>query len=125
VGVFTYFFTELKIPFFHMTIAAKKAGISDKTLPLNLVNCKETELFAQMIDFEARLDATISRKTLDIQDQLQKPQRKSLRTLRIFMSNSCQTNLLDQTNSHNWTFAIQGRLLDVFLILICIGSKYP
>jgi hypothetical protein len=35
----------------------------------------ESKLYLQMQDFERRLDATITRKTLDIQDALVKPQK--------------------------------------------------
>jgi SWI/SNF-related matrix-associated actin-dependent regulator of chromatin subfamily D len=69
----------------------------------------ESQLYTQLSEFEQRLDATITRKTLDIQDQLSKPIKKIPRILRVFISNSYSVD------TETWTATIQGRLLDVCL----------
>jgi SWI/SNF-related matrix-associated actin-dependent regulator of chromatin subfamily D len=70
----------------------------------------------EMQEFERRLDATITRKTLDIQDALAKPPKRISRTLRIFLSNTSENQSEEEItmDTPSWTFKIQGLLLDVF-----------
>ncbi|KAI8901336.1 SWI/SNF complex 60 kDa subunit [Globomyces pollinis-pini] len=80
----------------------------------------ESRLFMQIQEFERRLDATITRKTLDIQDALAKPPKRINRTLRIFLSNTSANQPYDPVDESvplpdrvpSWTFKIEGRLLD-------------
>ncbi|RUS30536.1 hypothetical protein BC938DRAFT_479279 [Jimgerdemannia flammicorona] len=85
----------------------------------------ESRLYNELVEFEKRLDATIMRKRLDIQEAMGKPV-KTKRTLRVFLSNmaSDQPSQLqsdaDEDNvdlgsggAPSWTLKIEGRLLDV------------
>ncbi|KAI9259356.1 SWIB/MDM2 domain-containing protein [Sporodiniella umbellata] len=76
------------------------------------------------MDFEKKLDETIMRKKLDIQESLGKP-AKVRRTLRLFVSNQTATpndeeqisqgkeNTYDlSNNAPSWTLKIEGGLLD-------------
>ncbi|KAJ3223865.1 SWI SNF, matrix associated, actin dependent regulator of chromatin, sub d, member 3, partial [Clydaea vesicula] len=83
----------------------------------------ESKLFTQLQDFEKRLDQTILRKRLDIQEALSKPM-KTQRFLRIFLSNLAsdqyveeggqEDNNMDADNIKcpSWTLRIEGRLLE-------------
>ncbi|KAI8143117.1 hypothetical protein BJV82DRAFT_611421 [Fennellomyces sp. T-0311] len=83
----------------------------------------ESKLYTELSEFEKKLDATIMRKRLDVQEALGKP-TKVKRTLRIFVSNtssdqiSAQQNADDENfdfnsgNPPSWTLKIEGRLLD-------------
>ncbi|KAJ3302674.1 SWI SNF, matrix associated, actin dependent regulator of chromatin, sub d, member 3 [Kappamyces sp. JEL0829] len=82
----------------------------------------ESKIYMQMQDFERRLDATISRKMLDIHDSLAKPPKKTTRTMRLFLSNTAANQSVPGTDdpssllvdrSPSWTFKIEGRLLDI------------
>jgi SWI/SNF-related matrix-associated actin-dependent regulator of chromatin subfamily D len=51
---------------------------TDKSLPKKIESyVPESKLYNEMLEFERRLDATIMRKTLDIQDALAKPSKVS------------------------------------------------
>ena len=81
----------------------------------------------ELLEFERRLDATITRKTLDIQDAASKPgkvvkiNKHTIRTLRIFLSNLAANQNpdtlgdldIEADRTPSWTFKIEGRLLDV------------
>ncbi|EIE83923.1 hypothetical protein RO3G_08628 [Rhizopus delemar RA 99-880] len=82
------------------------------------------ELYTELVEFEKKLDATIVRKKLDIQEALGKP-TKIRRTLRLFISNTVtpvdqqqelksEDNAFDLNNNNapSWTLKIEGKLLD-------------
>ena len=79
----------------------------------------ESQAYMDLLSFERKLDATIIRKRLDIQEVLKKPM-KTKRKLRIFITNTSYTNQSkspgDQLNSEEcqttWELKIEGRLLD-------------
>ncbi|KAJ3043895.1 SWI SNF, matrix associated, actin dependent regulator of chromatin, sub d, member 3 [Rhizophlyctis rosea] len=85
----------------------------------------ESKLYTELQEFEKKLDATISRKKLDLQDTLSKP-LKTKRTLRVFLSNlaadqyvevgdlGAPEDAFDLENARipSWTLRIEGRLLD-------------
>ncbi|KAI8903988.1 SWI/SNF-related matrix-associated actin-dependent regulator of chromatin subfamily D member 1-like protein [Gorgonomyces haynaldii] len=85
---------------------SKRKRPQDKTLPY-LDNVPESQLYSQLLEFEKRLDATITRKTLDVQDQLQKPWKKIVKQLRVFLSHTA--------DGQGWTFTMQGQLVEVRL----------
>ncbi|KAJ3090497.1 SWI SNF, matrix associated, actin dependent regulator of chromatin, sub d, member 1 [Quaeritorhiza haematococci] len=100
----------------------KRKRPTDKALPKKIETyVPESKLYMQLQEFEKRLDATIVRKRLDIQESLAKPM-KTKRTLRVFLSNLSS----DQYGSGgiedagdmaagkvpSWTLRIEGRLLD-------------
>ncbi|KAI1309507.1 SWI SNF, matrix associated, actin dependent regulator of chromatin, sub d, member 1 [Mortierella claussenii] len=81
----------------------------------------ESKLYSELLDFEKKLDATIMRKRLDLQETLNKPV-KIKRTLRIFISNLSHDQdtpeseddepQLDKGPTPSWTLKIEGRLVD-------------
>ncbi|KAF9924075.1 SWI SNF, matrix associated, actin dependent regulator of chromatin, sub d, member 1 [Linnemannia zychae] len=81
----------------------------------------ESKLYTELLEFEKKLDATIMRKRLDLQETLNKPV-KTKRTLRIFISNlshdqespeSEEDELrLDSGPTPSWTLKVEGRLID-------------
>ncbi|KAF8930833.1 SWI SNF, matrix associated, actin dependent regulator of chromatin, sub d, member 1 [Haplosporangium gracile] len=81
----------------------------------------ESKLYTELLEFEKKLDATIMRKRLDLQETLNKPV-KTKRTLRIFISNLSHDQetpesdedepRLDSGPTPSWTLKIEGRLVD-------------
>ncbi|KAF9971687.1 SWI SNF, matrix associated, actin dependent regulator of chromatin, sub d, member 1 [Actinomortierella ambigua] len=81
----------------------------------------ESKLYTELVDFEKKLDATIMRKRLDLQEALAKP-AKTKRTLRIFVSNLSHDQdvpeadddetALDKGATPSWTLKVEGRLVD-------------
>ncbi|KAF9344898.1 SWI SNF, matrix associated, actin dependent regulator of chromatin, sub d, member 1 [Mortierella sp. AD094] len=81
----------------------------------------ESKLYTELLDFEKKLDATIMRKRLDLQETLNKPV-KIKRTLRIFISNLSHDQdtpeseddepQLDKGPTPSWTLKVEGRLVD-------------
>jgi hypothetical protein len=99
----------------------KRKRPTDKVLPKKIeAYVPEAIIYENMMELEKRLDATIMRKSLDIQDVLLKPAKKIPRKLRIFLSNLAanQDGAVDLTvaspdSSPSWTFKLEGRLLEV------------
>ncbi|KAJ3272401.1 snoRNP complex protein nop56 [Terramyces sp. JEL0728] len=76
----------------------KRKRPTDKTLSRKIeAYVPESKLFNQMQEYERRLDATITRKALDIQDSLSKPPKKVNRTMRVFLSNLASNQPWDTT----------------------------
>lgn len=79
----------------------------------------ESKLYKELVEFEKKLDATIMRKRLDIQEALGKP-TKIKRTLRLFVSNTTSQPMNNEELDFNlnndiapsWTLKIEGKLLD-------------
>ncbi|KAF9910094.1 SWI SNF, matrix associated, actin dependent regulator of chromatin, sub d, member 1 [Lobosporangium transversale] len=81
----------------------------------------ESKLYSELLQFEKKLDATIMRKRLDLQETLNKPV-KIKRTLRIFISNLSHDQdalesedeepQLDKGPTPSWTLKVEGRLVD-------------
>ena len=80
----------------------------------------ESQAYMDLLSFERKLDATIMRKRLDIQEVLKKPM-KTKRKLRIFITNTIYSNQNTKTPADNqsddscqttWELKIEGRLLD-------------
>ncbi|KAJ3051187.1 SWI SNF, matrix associated, actin dependent regulator of chromatin, sub d, member 3 [Rhizophlyctis rosea] len=97
----------------------------DKNLPKKIEPyVPESKLYTELQEFEKKLDATITRKKLDLQDSLSKP-IKQKRTLRVFLSNLAADQYvevsdlgagdafdLESARIPSWTLKIEGRLLD-------------
>ena len=96
----------------------------------------ESKVYTELCEFEKKIDSIIMRKRLDIQEAVGKP-AKTMRTLRIFVSNTAadqpmqqQQNDMDDDgidlssgSAPSWTLRIEGRLLDVsFWLLAPIPS---
>jgi SWI/SNF-related matrix-associated actin-dependent regulator of chromatin subfamily D len=68
--------------------AKKKKKLADKILPQKVRELvPESQAYMDLLSFERKLDSTIMRKRLDIQEALKRP-IKQKRTLRIFVSNT-------------------------------------
>ncbi|ORZ02526.1 SWI/SNF and RSC complex subunit Ssr3 [Syncephalastrum racemosum] len=101
----------------------KKKRPTDRNMPPKIeAFVPESKLYTELTEFEKKLDATIMRKRLDIQEALGKP-TKTRRTLRIFVSNTAADQTaqngddenafdLNSGNAPSWTLKIEGRLLD-------------
>ncbi|KND03228.1 uncharacterized protein SPPG_02282 [Spizellomyces punctatus DAOM BR117] len=105
----------------------KRKRPADRVLPKKIeAYIPESRLYTQLQEVEKKLDATISRKKLDMMEQ--KNQLKpSKRTLRIFLSNLSSDQYvemnplsenedvfsLESMRAPSWTLRIEGRLLDL------------
>ncbi len=70
----------------------------------------ESHAYMDLLSFERKLDATIARKRLDIQEALKKPMKQK-RKLRIFISNTTVPGK-DEDQPSGWELRVEGRLLD-------------
>lgn len=114
--------------------AAKKRKITDKNIPLALLHSPEfaedSQMYRDLLDMERRLDWTMTRKRVEVQDALGRV-ISTTRTLRIFMSHTIsgqpwQTGVAEAGSSEEvkvnpetgegipaWSFRIEGRLLEL------------
>merc|ERR1719163_794419 len=66
----------------------KKKKLADKILPQKVRELvPESQAYMDLLAFERKLDSTIMRKRLDIQEALKRPMKQK-RKLRIFISNT-------------------------------------
>lgn len=74
----------------------------------------------ELLAFERKLDATIMRKRLDIQEALKRPM-KVKRKLRIFLTSQFHLPKTDPENEDDatthWDLRIEGKLLDDVCII--------
>ncbi|CAG8498667.1 14363_t:CDS:10 [Funneliformis caledonium] len=103
---------------------SKKKRAVERNIPekLNAI-VPESRFYTELQEFERRLDTTITRKRLEIQETINKPMRVK-RTLRVFISNTAinqnpvqretDENELEycDANTPAWILRIEGRLLD-------------
>ncbi|XP_047332041.1 SWI/SNF complex component SNF12 homolog [Impatiens glandulifera] len=95
----------------------KKPKLSEKQIPDKVAAIlPESALYTQLLEFEARVDAALSRKKIDIQEAIKAPPRFQ-KTLRIFVFNTFANQ--KQSVSENkdveppsWSLKIAGRILD-------------
>ncbi|KZS95948.1 SWI/SNF complex 60 kDa subunit [Sistotremastrum niveocremeum HHB9708] len=107
--------------------AAKKRKITDRTLPASLgAEFEDAALYNQLLEIERKMDWTVTRKKVEMQEMLHKPITVT-RKLRIFLSHSCSgqswqasddtplpPNSLDFETGQgipSWSFKVEGRLL--------------
>ncbi|XP_073832853.1 brahma-associated protein 60 [Musca autumnalis] len=97
--------------------AKKKKKLADKILPQKVRDLvPESQAYMDLLTFERKLDATIMRKRLDIQEALKRPMKQK-RKLRIFISNTFYpskepTNDGDEGSLASWELRVEGRLLE-------------
>ncbi|KAM7350790.1 brahma-associated protein 60 [Cochliomyia hominivorax] len=97
--------------------AKKKKKLADKILPQKVRDLvPESQAYMDLLTFERKLDATIMRKRLDIQEALKRPMKQK-RKLRIFISNTFYpskepTNDGDEGSVASWELRVEGRLLE-------------
>ncbi|XP_068664508.1 SWI/SNF complex component SNF12 homolog [Aristolochia californica] len=95
----------------------KKQKLPEKQLPDRVAALlPESALYTQLVDFEARVDAALSRKKIDIQESLKNPPCIQ-KTLRIYVFNTYanQTrNIPEKPNLEppSWSLKIIGKILE-------------
>ncbi|KAG7307326.1 SWI SNF- matrix-associated actin-dependent regulator of chromatin sub D [Plutella xylostella] len=91
--------------------AKRKKRLADKVLPQKVRDLvPESQAYMDLLAFERKLDATIMRKRLDIQEALKRPMKQK-RKLRIFISNTFYPGQGDNAVA-SWELRVEGRLLD-------------
>merc|ERR1711976_867831 len=94
----------------------KKRRLADKILPQKVRELvPESQAYMDLLAFERKLDSTIMRKRLDIQEALKRPMKQK-RKLRIFISNTTfpakEGESGDEPSTTGWELRVEGRLLD-------------
>ncbi|GAQ90942.1 SWIB/MDM2 domain superfamily protein [Klebsormidium nitens] len=96
----------------------KKKKAAEKQIPERIAAfVPESRLYSQLLELEKRVDATIARKKLDIQEALKIPQRTA-RTLRVYVFNTSadqpaggRKKAAAKMDPPSWTLHLTGRLL--------------
>ncbi|MEE6509161.1 hypothetical protein FKM82_024640 [Ascaphus truei] len=101
--------------------SAKKKKMADKILPQRIRELvPESQAYMDLLAFERKLDQTIMRKRLDIQEALKRP-IKQKRKLRIFISNTFNPAKSDAEDGEgtvaSWELRVEGRLLEDSLVI--------
>ncbi|XP_035894691.1 brahma-associated protein of 60 kDa-like [Anopheles stephensi] len=100
--------------------AKKRKKLADKILPQKVRELvPESQAYMDLLAFERKLDATITRKRLDIQETLKRPMKQK-RKLRIFISNTFypaqqEPDPMNPTMPRvepSWELRVEGRLLE-------------
>merc|ERR1719510_581173 len=93
--------------------AKKKKRLADKILPQKVRELvPESQAYMDLLAFERKLDSTIMRKRLDIQEALKRPMKQK-RKLRIFISNtSFPAKEGEEGSVASWELRVEGRLID-------------
>merc|ERR1719295_524952 len=93
----------------------KKKKLADKILPQKVRELvPESQAYMDLLAFERKLDSTIMRKRLDIQEALKRPMKQK-RKLRIFISNTsfpAKEGEGDEGSVASWELRVEGRLID-------------
>ncbi|KAL5713796.1 hypothetical protein ACHQM5_015841 [Ranunculus cassubicifolius] len=95
----------------------KKRKLPEKHLPDKVAALlPESALYTQLLEFEARVDAALARKKIDIQESLKNPPCIQ-RTLRVYVFNtfSNQTHSIPERQNAeppSWSLKIIGRILE-------------
>ncbi|CAL8109410.1 unnamed protein product [Orchesella dallaii] len=96
--------------------AKKKKKQAEKILPQKVRDLvPESQAYMDLLAFERKLDATIMRKRLDIQEALKRPMKQK-RKLRIFISNTFyppkEPTETEEGTVASWELRVEGRLLE-------------
>ena len=105
--------------------AKKKKKLADKILPQKVRELvPESQAYMDLLSFERKLDSTIMRKRLDIQEALKRPMKQK-RKLRIFISNTAfpakepeaaggegASAPGAEATTASWELRVEGRLID-------------
>lgn len=100
----------------------KKKKLADKILPQKVRDLvPESQAYMDLLAFERKLDFTITRKRLDIQEAIKRPM-KLKRKLRIFITNTFKSAMNGAVENSNespntnevpsWELRVEGKLLD-------------
>lgn len=90
----------------------RKRGPPEKQIPEKVAALlPESALYTQLLEFEGRVDAALSRKKVDIQESIKNPPRVQ-KTLRIYVFNTFANQTQENANAPSWSLKIVGRLLE-------------
>lgn len=97
-------------------LVKKKAKLKDKFIPQKVRELvPESQSYMDLLEFERKLDNTIMRKRLDIQEALKRP-IKTKKKLRVFITNQIYPRKLEsdteEENIPQWELKIEGRLIE-------------
>ncbi|XP_065201921.1 brahma-associated protein of 60 kDa isoform X2 [Planococcus citri] len=100
-------------------ISKKKKKLADKIVPQKVRDLvPESQAYMDLLAFERKLDSTIMRKRLDIQEALKRPMKQK-RKLRIFISNTFypakepgEEGGQEEGSVASWELRVEGRLLE-------------
>uniref|UniRef100_A0A8C1G260 SWI/SNF related BAF chromatin remodeling complex subunit D3b n=1 Tax=Cyprinus carpio carpio TaxID=630221 RepID=A0A8C1G260_CYPCA len=95
---------------------AKRRKMADKILPQRIRELvPESQAYMDLLAFERKLDQTIMRKRVDIQEALKRPMKQK-RKLRLYISNTFNPAKPDAEDSEGsiacWELRVEGKLLD-------------
>ncbi|XP_072307149.1 SWI/SNF-related matrix-associated actin-dependent regulator of chromatin subfamily D member 3b isoform X2 [Eucyclogobius newberryi] len=95
---------------------AKRRKMADKILPQRIRELvPESQAYMDLLAFERKLDQTIMRKRVDIQEALKRPMKQK-RKLRLYISNTFNPARSDADDSDgsiaSWELRVEGKLLD-------------
>ncbi|XP_056618808.1 SWI/SNF-related matrix-associated actin-dependent regulator of chromatin subfamily D member 3b isoform X1 [Triplophysa dalaica] len=95
---------------------AKRRKMADKILPQRIRELvPESQAYMDLLAFERKLDQTIMRKRVDIQEALKRPMKQK-RKLRIYISNTYNPAKPDAEDSEgsiaSWELRVEGKLLE-------------
>ncbi|XP_074938149.1 SWI/SNF-related matrix-associated actin-dependent regulator of chromatin subfamily D member 3 isoform X2 [Phalacrocorax aristotelis] len=98
------------------TRSAKRRKMADKILPQRIRELvPESQAYMDLLAFERKLDQTIMRKRVDIQEALKRPMKQK-RKLRLYISNTFNPAKSDADDSDgsiaSWELRVEGKLLD-------------
>ncbi|XP_018096785.1 SWI/SNF-related matrix-associated actin-dependent regulator of chromatin subfamily D member 3 isoform X7 [Xenopus laevis] len=96
--------------------SAKRRKMADKILPQRIRELvPESQAYMDLLAFERKLDQTIMRKRIDIQEALKRPMKQK-RKLRLYISNTFNPAKADADDSDgsiaSWELRVEGKLLD-------------
>ncbi|KAB5525127.1 hypothetical protein DKX38_022876 [Salix brachista] len=98
-------------------VRRKKRKLLEKEIPDKVVPVlPESAIYTQLLEFEARVDAAMARKKMDIQESLKNPPRVR-KTLRVYVFNTFENQVQGSNERKNaeppsWSLKIIGRILE-------------
>ncbi|PIO38182.1 hypothetical protein AB205_0133170, partial [Aquarana catesbeiana] len=111
---------RLMAPQGHPSVGAQRRGMkrrkmADKVLPQRIRELvPESQAYMDLLAFERKLDQTIARKRMEIQDAIKKPLTQK-RKLRIYISNTYTPGKPEGEEAErvsSWELRVEGKLLD-------------
>ncbi|CAL8383143.1 SWI/SNF-related matrix-associated actin-dependent regulator of chromatin subfamily D member 2 isoform X2 [Gadus morhua] len=94
---------------------AKRRKMADKVLPQRIRDLvPESQAYMDLLAFERKLDQTIARKRMEIQEAIKKPITQK-RKLRIYISNTftaAKPEAEDHEKVASWELRVEGKLLE-------------
>uniref|UniRef100_A0A8D3BWQ2 SWI/SNF related BAF chromatin remodeling complex subunit D2 n=1 Tax=Scophthalmus maximus TaxID=52904 RepID=A0A8D3BWQ2_SCOMX len=94
---------------------AKRRKMADKVLPQRIRDLvPESQAYMDLLAFERKLDQTIARKRMEIQEAIKKPIMQK-RKLRIYISNTytpCKPEGEEAEKVSSWELRVEGKLLE-------------